>query len=517
MLIDARSIPEGKVIEADVCVIGAGAAGITIAKEFIGGPVQIALIESGNLEFDVDTQNLYKGENIGHSYFPLDACRFRYLGGTTNAWGGTCRPLDASDFERREWIPYSGWPFPKAELDPYYERAQPILQLGAYEYSSKPWETEQDRPLPLEGDRLITAIFQKSPPTNFGQVYRSELEKAVNVTTYLNANVIDIETNATASEATRLRIATLVGNRFWMRGRIFVLATGGIEVPRLLLVSNRVQKSGLGNQHDLVGRFFLEHAILFAGSIALSNSNTSTSLYEKHAINDAVVEGFLTPTLRAQRENKLLSFGARPVLVQADRVSKGIESYKILRRGLQEGQLPENFFTHLYNVIKEIDDVYESRGRGKDQGRILGLKYWQECVPNPESRVMLSTEKDALGTYRANLDWRLTDMDMNNMRQALNIIGEELGRVGIGRLHLAADFDELWSDRVGGSYHHMGTTRMSDDPRKGVVDGDARIHGIANLYVASSSVFPVTGHANPTLTIVALAVRLADHIKELMA
>ena len=441
----------------------------------------------------------------------------RYLGGSTNHWGGTCRPLDTSDFEEREWITHSGWPFPKIKFDPYYERAQPIAQLGPYAYDIKPWETEQDPQLPLAGDRLITAIFQKSPPTQFGAVYRSELDKADNVTTYLNANITDIDTNETAIKVTRLRIATLEGNRFWIRGRIFVLAAGGIEVPRLLLLSNRVQKAGLGNQNDLVGRFFLEHPVLHPGTITLTNPSITTSLYEKHAVNNTVVQGFLTPTLETQRERKLLNFGARLVHVSSSKISRGVASYKILRKGFNEWEVPDDFFTHLYNVITEMDDVYANRNPGKGQKMVLSIKYWQESTPNPESRVTLNAEKDALGKRRTSLDWRLTEMDKNTMRQALNMVGEELGRAGIGRLNLAYDFDELWSDRVAGSYHHMGTTRMNDDPRKGVVDRNTKVHGISNLYIASSSVFPVTGHANPTLTIIALSVRLADHIKELMA
>ncbi len=514
MLTDARSIPDETLIDTDVCIVGSGAAGITLAKEFMGSAFRVTLIESGNLDFEPDTQSLYKGENVGHSYFPLDACRMRYLGGTTNHWGGTCRPLDRSDFEVRDWIPHSGWPFPKTELDPYYARAQPILQLGPYAYDADFWHTDKDPVLPLGNERLYTAIFQQSPPTRFGEVYRPELTQDSNVVTFVHANVVDIETNETASEVTRLRIATLAGNRFWIRGKVFVLATGGIEVPRMLLTSNRVQKAGLGNQNDLVGRYFLEHPILFVGTVALSDPKTSTSLYEKHTLKDTVIKGFLAPTPDTQRRLKLLNFGARPTLTRWKSLSKGVASYEALRRSYREGRLPNHLFEHLYNVISDIDDVYRSRN---SPPKLLSLKFWQESAPNPDSRVRLNDEKDALGLNRIDLDWRLTEQDKNNMALALKLVGEELGRAGIGRLHLAKDFEELWAKRIAGSYHHMGTTRMSDDPRKGVVDRDTKVHGVANLYIASSSVFPVTGHANPTLTIVALAVRLADRIKGLMA
>lgn len=519
MLIDARSISSGQALEADVCIAGAGAAGITLAREFIGQPFRVALIESGGFDLEADTQALYQGETAGHPYFPLDICRLRYFGGTTNHWAGTCRPLDESDFEPRDWVPYSGWPFLRAHLDPFYQRAQPICQLGPYTYDVNAWTNSEHVPFRLTSTHLITDVFQYSPPTRFGEVYRDELIKAGNITIYLHANVVDIETPENAAEVTRLQVATLEGNRFSLSGRFFVLALGGIETPRLLLSSNKIQKTGLGNQHDRVGRFFMDHPILRAGTIALSDSEasfaTSLPLYQGYTIKGSVIKGFLSPSIETQRERGLLNFGARPEYVPQRHVSEGMMSWDVLRQAVHERQIPEGLFEHIINIIGDLDDIIAQRFRKKSQ-RMLALRYWQEPAPNPDNRVTLIEERDALGLPKIHLSWPLTELDQRTMYEALTLIGQELGSAGIGRLRLNDAVDELWSDWMAGSYHHMGTTRMSKDPKQGVVDEHLRVHNVANLFIASSAVFPTAGQANPTLTIVALTIRLADHLKELM-
>ncbi len=267
MFVDAHTVLPGTLIEADVCIVGAGAAGTTLARELIGTHFEVCLLESGGLEFDQHTQSLYRGENVGFPYYSLDAVRLRYFGGTTNHWMGACRPLDPIDFESRPWVPYSGWPFDKSHLDPFYIRAHSICQLGPYEYDPATWETEENPQLPILGGRVATAMCQNSPPTRFGQVYREEIKRAPNIQTYLFANVVKIETSSTAQKVVRIHVATLQGNKFWVSARLFILATGAIENPRLLLASNEVQSTGLGNKNDLVGRFFMEHLKVPGGYI----------------------------------------------------------------------------------------------------------------------------------------------------------------------------------------------------------------------------------------------------------
>ena len=524
MFIDARTLTENTIIETEVCIVGAGAAGITLAREFIGQPFRVCLLESGGLEFDEDTQSLYEGENVGLPY-ALGAERLRYFGGTTNHWGGYCRPLDEIDFEPRDWIPHSGWPFGKSHLVPFYERAQSICQLGPFVYDVEAWETKNTPRLPFTGDRVITKIFQLSPPTRYGKVYRDEIAGAGNISTYLYANVVDIETNSNAQSVTRLRVTTLEGNKFLVSAKLFILAAGGIENPRLLLLSNKVQSDGLGNQHDLVGRFFMQHQELETSQFLPSNPDIPAELYSPHMVDKEPVRGrimaILTLSADTMRREKLVNFTSELQPVWQVK-SKGVASFLHLRKAIRRGDVPDDFWQHLRNVIADIDDIAIAAYRKffgiPIEGRpmvLLRLVNASETAPNPDSRVTLSTERDRLGKNRVRLDWRLSAIDRRSIRRGYEIIGQEVGRAGLGRLKMTLDDDDSAWD-FWGQAHHMGTTRMHVDPKKGVVNENCQVHGISNLFIAGSSVFPTSSSATPTLTIVALAVRLADQVKNLL-
>ncbi|MDA2917048.1 GMC family oxidoreductase [Nitrospinae bacterium AH_259_B05_G02_I21] len=524
MLIDARSLPKDKVIETEVCIVGAGAAGIALAREFVGQEFRVCLLESGSLGFEEDTQALYKGENIGLPYFPLHRCRLRFFGGSTNHWDGWCRPLDAIDFETRDWIPHSGWPFSKSHLGPFYERAQSICQLGPFTYDVKFWENPKKSPrLPFKDGRVITKIYQRSPPTKFGEVYRNEIIHADNISTYLYTNVVDIETNNTAQTVTRVRTATLEGNKFWVLAKLFILATGGIENARLLLLSNKVQSTGLGNQNDLVGRFFMEHPAMFSGVFLPSDPHLPLGLY--HMVQGKRTIGALTLAEGVLRREKMVNISA--TLIPVTRLgyyyktsSRGVTSFRHNLRATRQGGAPDDFWKHLRNVLVDTDDVATAIHGKTLNPNFLAIRLYNhiETTPNPKSRVTLSDERDRLGQNRARLDWRLSAIDKRSMRRAHEIIGQELGRAGLGRLKVElGEDDTTWPSSLKGLSHHMGTTRMHVDPNKGVVDENCKVHGISNLFIAGSSVFPTSGPNTPTLTIVALAVRLADHVKKLVS
>ncbi len=490
MLLDARSVPESGRVETDVCVIGAGAAGITLARELSGAPFRVALLESGGFDPDPATQALYRGRVYGRRYFTLDSCRSRQFGGSTNCWQGLCRPLDPIDFEAREWVPHSGWPFPAAALEPFYVRAQQVLRLEAFLYEAARWATPERPPLPFLGDAIESRVFQVSP-TRLGEVYRDEILRAPNVDTWLFANVVEIETDPEARRVEAVRVATLGGRSFPVQARLFVLATGGIENARILLASSRAQSQGLGNGHDLVGRFFMEHPHVVAGAFLPSSRDVSLAFYRAHDTGRVKLAGYLTGSDSLQRAERLLGFSSFLA---------------------QDAPLP-GFEQALSRVVGEADGA-----RGAPAPRAVFFMNEIEQAPNPSSRVRLGEERDALGMPRVRLEWRLSAIDKLSIRRAHVLLARELGRAGLGRLQLMlSDDDHQWPPELGGGRHHMGTTRMHVDPKQGVVDETGRVHGVANLYVAGSSVFPTGGAANPTLTLVALALRLADHLKERMA
>jgi len=537
MLIDTRTLPEDQTIETEICIVGAGAAGITLAREFINQPYQVCLLESGELDFNEATQSLYEGENIGTAYYPLKEAGARYFGGSTNLWGGWSRPLDEIDFEHRPWMSYSGWPFTKAELDPYYERAQKACKLGPFEYDFAYWKDALDQlqyqQLSFSEDQLVTYLWQIIPPTHlrFGKAYRAELEQAKNINTYLHANVVEVETNDTSQAVTRLRIANLEGKKFWVSAKVFILAVGGIENPRLLLVSNKNQSNGLGNQHDLVGRFFMEHPYLISGKVELSRP---AGLYTQKNIQ--VDGGFMGTALglskAVQEREQLLNFSTRLLPLREE----WLDAFNRLRfrnqqppvhrafpslhegHGLRgEAPVMEDLGILITNLDRVAGRVY-AKLFNKKSCSSQGAKFCDthliaEQAPNPDSRITLSKERDRLGLNRVQLDWRLSRIDKYTIQRSQQIIAEEFERCGLGQLQIELTDDDTSWQSIRGSYHHMGTTRMSTNPRQGVVNEHCQVHGISNLYIAGSSVFPTGGLSNPTLTIVALAIRLADRIK----
>src|SRR5271165_2978685 len=260
MIVDARSVPSGTIIETEVCIIGAGAAGITLARRFKDAPFRVAVLESGGMELDAATQQLYEGQSIGGSFPDLATSRLRFFGGSTNHWGGWCMPLDPIDFEGSDELPYHGWPFAESELGPWYRQAQEVCELGPYDYRPASWGIPPSKiPPPFSGPNFESKILQESR-VHFGPVYSSDLRHAPRVTVYLYANAFRLDGGESTAEITDLSVKTLSGNHFSVRSRFYILAAGGIENARLLLVS------GLGNAHDRVGRFFMTH-LLYAGAI----------------------------------------------------------------------------------------------------------------------------------------------------------------------------------------------------------------------------------------------------------
>jgi len=512
MLIDARQLEQGDVIDADICIIGAGAAGITIAREFTGGSTQVALLESGGLAFDEKTQSLYQGENIGLPSFDVDVNRLRYFGGTTNHWAGHCRPLDAIDFEQRNWISHSGWPISRHDLDPYYLRAQPIVGLGPYEYENLDfWRNKIKLPeLELDKNRLNTVVYNQSPPTRFGQVYRHELEQADNIKVYLNANVLEIQTADNAAEVTGLKLACIDGPTFSAKAKLFILATGGMENARLLLLSDRNHTKGLGNDNDLVGRYFMDHILLRPGAdVSLSDPNVDLSLYSAlHRVHDSQMFAILASPEALLRKERLNNFRIHllrrkpaypaPVGRIMSRIDKVHGTLDVNER--EAGQKQPGL------------DEHELRKVGRDA---ISLHMVLEPTPNPDSRITLSNQTDFFGQRKLDVNWQIDHKDLSICYRAMELAALEFGRLGLGRAYGAIFADAAhWPGNLEAGRHHCGTTRMTGDPKTGVVDLNCKINTVSNLYVAGSSVFPTIGYANPTLSIVALALRLADHIRE---
>lgn len=511
---DARTLPSGTVLEGDICIVGAGAAGISIALELVNSPLKVLLLEGGGFDFDAQMQELYRGEIIGQPYYPLHAAALHYFGGTTGHWAGFCSTYDPIDFEKRSWVPHSGWPIRRQDLDPFYARAHRVLELGPYKYDVADWKNgDPDRaPLPVDPHVAWTKMWQFSP-VRFGARYRDAIVNAPNVHLYTYANVCEVEANEALRSVQRVRIRTLEGKEFRARARSYVLACHTIQNARLLLASNRQARTGLGNANDLVGRYFMEHLEMPGADMVLAKPETTKTKIYAMDFARRMPRGELALTAAQQREHRILNGTASVEPGDPSDPAQStfqffdpelLEAMRAWDKGGRKGPPP---------IVAKLR---AAAGPPQSMPRFFHLKTRQEQAPNPDSRVTLSTEKDALGVPRARLDWRLTELDKRSIRTYYELLGKEMGRTGIGRIQirdwLLSD-DRTWPTFLSGGWHHMGTTRMHNDPKQGVVNSNCRVHGLGNLYIAGAAVYPTAGAANPTLTLVALALRLSDHLR----
>ncbi len=476
----------------DVCVIGSGPAGITIARSLAAGGARVALMEAGGMELTAESQDCYVGTNIGQDYFELDVARLRYFGGTSNHWAGWSRALDAVDFMPKPWIPFSGWPIGQLDLDPYRTEADSILDIPSA--SEAP-----DLPFRQAAYDFRRFQFRWSPPTRFAEKYLDEITASDDITLFLNANLVDLRLDDGLGTVTGAVFKTYdpADPGFTLKARAYALCTGGIENARLLLNFTSQIPEGIGNRDGWVGRCFADHPHFVLADVALR------VLIEERE--------FYSPTELFMAGHECLNFGLRLE-------PNWIEPWNL---PALRGDVPEGDFAILMNrlVREPATAPFERLPLPVPPGQTGVIRMAQEQAPNPDSRVSLSEERDAFGLRRVAMDWHMSELDIHTQRTAVTAFGEHMAREGIGRARvrdwLLADPVKLpgvLEDEVGGK-HHMGTTRMAAEARHGVVDGDCKVHGVTNLFIGGSSVFTTTGHCNPTYTITQLALRLGTHLR----
>lgn len=523
MLIDLR---EGgpELLEADVAIVGSGAAGNTFARTLLSSGLKVLLIESGGLDYDPATADLNRGTNVGRPYYDLDRSRLRFFGGTTAIWGGRLAELDDIDLERRAWVPHSGWPITMDELRPWYAVARKALGIPAADGNLPTGLLDR-----LDGGDLAVRRWWFDPDfERFGAAKNADLIKLPNAVVAIHATVAEIVPTADVNAIDHLLIRAPSGRVHRAKARTYVLAAGGLENPRLLLASNSVAPSGLGNANDLVGRFFMEHPHARGGRIVGAPVWRLLNAFRAKRVRGVEMAPLLTLADTAQRRegalNSALTVNARPPLDGKAPVTKrGYEFVKHQMGPTSRGRAIWRAYRRTARASRPLwSAAAVARCFTGSEEPTLVLR--AEQAPNPDSRVTLTDERDATGTPRICLDWRMTCQDVQSAAALVAAFAREASLAGLGEVQ-PADWlgssdsgwvtDPLISAHSIGGYHHMGTTRMSDDPKRGVTDQWGRVHGLANLYVAGSSLFPTSGWANPTLTIIALALRTAERIAAL--
>lgn len=510
MHIDARELSNGTLIEGDICIVGAGAAGISIALQWINTNYKVILLEGGGFSYEDKIQELFKGKTTGQPYYPLQSSRLHYFGGTTGHWAGYCSTMDPIDFTKRDWVENSGWPINKADLDPFYKRAHPILELGPYDYSFESWQKKDKKmiSIPMDQNKVWNKMWQFSPPTRFGKTYKDDIVNAKNIHLYTYANATDIKAFDTLQSVQEITVANHAGKIHTVRAKYFILSCNAIQNPRLLLASNKQFPKGLGNENDVVGRYFMEHLEIKSAELWLNESN-EMDLYSLRG--KARAELAISPELQ-QKYRILNGTASMSVLNIAKEVKPAIETWS--------EDDPRASEDKLHDAHKKVAEKRWLIDLTTDLYKSYELFTRIEQYPNPDCRITLDTEKDSLGVPRAKLHWQLSMLEKRSIRKMYEVIGQQIGQSGFGRVrlmeYLENENDDTWPAFTGGGWHHMGTTRMNIDPQKGVVDANCKVHSMQNLFIASSSVFPTAGAVNPTLTIIALSLRISDHIKELI-
>ena len=555
MLVDARHLEENARLAADLCIVGAGPAGLTIARELAGLRIDVLQLESGGLDSEVSAQDLDEGSLEGDAYAGLRSTRHRGVGGTVRLWNTPVRgepgakyvPLDDADFLARPGVPHSGWPFDRPGLLPFYERAQRICAIGPFDYDVG-GEHESRRSPEFAGGNLVARIYQlgrghaftgTNNATGSGRNPRSnpDTNRAANPGTNLSI-VADADnvrlchhTTVTALRTSGRRVTSLDavdsnGRPFRVEARATVLAGGAIENARLLLAS----PDSPWADNEWVGRCFMEHPRDYSMTLQPVSPDLARDFgfFDTHEIRSPQGAGGKRLSAHAgpetaSREQPAVAHDDPPIV--AGRIA--LTSAAIL-----DGPLPNASVTLLPRLraspargaIARVRDALRARAHSRategygwsetpdpaalyDAFRlILNVEQW----PHPENRITLGAGRDRSGLPRAVLHWRWRESDEHALERVRSLIANDIEDSGLGAIRrgTAPGIDP-------NAHHHAGTTRMHADPRYGVVDADGRVHGTDNLFVSGASLFPTAGFANPTLTIVALAIRLADRLATL--
>jgi choline dehydrogenase-like flavoprotein len=469
----------------DVCLCGAGPAGITIARVLARQGKKVAVFEGGGLEFTEISQDQYKGKSIGLQYWDgVYTARLRFFGGTSNHWAGRCAFFDKVDFEQRDYYGLPGWPITRKEVFQHFDAACSVLDISREGFQSSQVEK-------WKGENFRISEVTSSPPTRFGQKYHQELKDSSNIDVYINANLTNINLNDDHNSVTSFEIQNYDKKQFSFSASNYVIALGAIENARVLLNCDKQIQDGIGNQNGMVGRCFMEHLNVELGKFVADDD----PVWQKGGIQLNPSEDMIR---RLQIGNAVLAFDRHSTPVSYGRL-------KQFKQTLREMLCKSEVATDLTRNITDFD----CPGDGVITSMI-------EQTPNLNSRVLLGSEKDMFGMRRVKLDWQLNDNDKKTIRTLGLESAKEMARYGSARVKLADFILDGKKDirNIDGHAHQMGTTRMSEDPKFGVVNKDLQIHGFKNIFVAGSSVFSTGGGSNPTLNLVMLAERLGHHLAQ---
>lgn len=558
MIRDLGSTREDAQFDADLAVVGSGPAGIVVALEAAKHGISVILLESGSVSFDPGVQDLTEAASWDrHRHAPLSLSVRRQVGGTSTIWGGRCVPNDPLDFSARSLPGATAWPLGYEDVRGYFQRACDWMVCGRAVFSANEMPHLPPALIPgfVDGDVRGSDLERWSLPTDFGKTYREQLERSSTVRLLTGVTCTEI-----MSEGQRcvqhLACRTTAGGQVSVSAKAFVLAGGGLESTRLLMSSSGPDGEQLGNKSGHLGRYYMAHAEGCLANIRFSTSPRQTIYGYERDTDGVYIRRRFSFSEEYQRENDLpnvVSWLGNPELPDAAHRSGPLSfvylaltsplgpkfAPDIQRLSLTGVEIPgtpyggatiSSPWSHLGNIARQpvatarfVADFGSQRFLTKgrripsffvyNRQNVYPLQYHGEHLPNASSRVQLSDEIDRLGRRKLAVDLRFAKADADGIVRAHEHWDAYFRKLGIGRLeYLHRDLHQAADERMGGGFHQIGTTRMSASPSEGVVDRNLAVHGMSNLYVASSSTFVTSGQANSTFMVVTFAVRLADHL-----
>lgn len=465
-----------KLPDYEVCVVGGGPTGITLALQLAAKGMRVALLEGGGLAYSDASQALYAVESHGMDMLAAST-RLRYLGGTSNHWAGRCRPFEPADFSSRPPSGIPGWPITYEAFNRYLPAAMKILDLPEKGFASG----NPDMP----GGSFAADRFALSPPTRFGEKYLEAIKSSPNLHLYVNCNLVDVVFSPSSGTITNLIVADYNRQSASLKAGRYVLAMGALENARILLNSASLHSAGLQG-FKWVGRCLMEHLNVELGTFIAG---------EGIQAND-------------------LQYFTSEALVSREGVGRGNISFGLVKEVTSYGRTAaiKSFMKTLACDLGVADKLqFVSNFHCPGAGTIGTLL---EQFPSPSgSRVELAAATDALGLRKARVSWTLSAEDKKTIRLLSLAVAKNFAAAGLGFVKLHPSMtNEALDILVSPHAHHMGTTRMAQDASFGVVDENCRMFGVRNLYIAGSSVFATGGGGNPTMPLIQLALRLADHL-----
>ena len=524
MQIDLDLVSDRIQFESKVCVVGAGIAGLLLARHLARHGIDVHLVEAGGRSLEARSQEFYNVQMEGRHHDGATGGRFRVFGGSSTRWGGQLLPYTPDIFNPPAGTPSVAWPLTTADVEPFYAAVQEIMQI-----SQRSPDVELEKSVRTEQGRNCADInirFSKWAPfsrRNLANTIGPECLRNDRITVFLHANVICIEVNKASGRVELVVAKNYLGKAYRFRAAQFVICAGTIESCRILLASGRTLEPCIGNRMENVGRYFHDHISVAAATVTGNARREIIRLF-----SPVIIKGTLhTPKLEASAALRS-SHHLLPVMAHfaiEEPAGSGIaavrEFLQIIQRrpGLkpmvQAGlALPRNSA----EIARLLWFAHVRKRRAISSRASITLRLDSEQSSNAESRVKLSDQYDILGMPRAVLDWRISEGEHRTIQIYAKVVDRFLNRLGVGPISWHPDLskpDDSWLKLTRDTYHPMGGTRMGTDPSSSVVNPNLQVHGISNLFIASCSVFPSGGSSNPTFTLMTLALRLGERLAKL--